>query len=357
MISDMPRPRPPHLHRQITRHGKTVWYVRKDKGARIRIRADFGTPEFDAQYQAAMAGESPVIGKAKSGTLAWLLEQYRETNAWTRLSSATRRQRENIFRQILKTAGTEQFVKITSKTIQAGVDRRRDTPHQARHFVDAMRGLFKWAVAAEHVRSDPTAGKAVAKPKGGEGFEAWTEDEIAKFQKRWAPGSRERLAHDVLFYTGLRRGDAVLFGKQHVKNGVGRITTQKTGERVVIPIEPELEATLALGPCGDLSFVAAADGKPIKKESFGNWFREACNTAGIKKSAHGLRKAGATRDANRGWSESELEAKYGWRGGRMASHYTRTMNRERLAIQAAARTRTSIPSPEGEVRATGEKVE
>jgi hypothetical protein len=27
-MDDMPRPRPPHLQRQITRHGKTVWYVR-----------------------------------------------------------------------------------------------------------------------------------------------------------------------------------------------------------------------------------------------------------------------------------------------------------------------------------------
>jgi hypothetical protein len=44
----MPRPRPPHLHRQVTRHGKTVWYVRIDKGPRVRIRAEFGTPEFDA---------------------------------------------------------------------------------------------------------------------------------------------------------------------------------------------------------------------------------------------------------------------------------------------------------------------
>ena len=53
---DMPRPRPPHLHRQVTQHGKTVWYVRIGKGPRIRIRAAFGTPEFHSEYQAAIAG-------------------------------------------------------------------------------------------------------------------------------------------------------------------------------------------------------------------------------------------------------------------------------------------------------------
>jgi hypothetical protein len=82
------------------------------------------------------------------------------------------------------------------------------------------------------------------------------------------------------------------------------LTTEKTGERVVIPIESELEETLRAGPCGEMSFIAADDGKPMKKESFGNWFRDACRAAGIKKSAHGLRKAGATRDVNRGWSEA-----------------------------------------------------
>jgi hypothetical protein len=36
----MPRPRPPHVIREKTRHGHTVWYVRIDKGPRIRLRAE-----------------------------------------------------------------------------------------------------------------------------------------------------------------------------------------------------------------------------------------------------------------------------------------------------------------------------
>ena len=75
-MDGMPRPRPPHLHRQVSRHGKTVWYVRIGKGPRIRIRSAFGTPEFDAEYQAAIAG-LPARQAAKdestpNGTLAWL---------------------------------------------------------------------------------------------------------------------------------------------------------------------------------------------------------------------------------------------------------------------------------------------
>ena len=351
----MPRPRPPHLHKEVNRHGKTDWYVRKGKGPRIRIKGEFGSPDFDEEYQAAVSCQAPSAKqKAAKGSLEWLWMLYRQTNAWTGLSLATRRQRENIMRTIIKDNGNQPLSKITGKAIKAGIDRRK--VHQGRHFLDTMRGMFQWALEAEHVRLDPTVGKKVVKP-ATQGFPDWDLDDIAAFHERWPLGTRQRVACDVLYYTGLRRGDAVVFGKQHVKNGVGRLMTEKTDEKVFIPIEPELETTLAAGPCGDLSFIGTEDGKPYVKESFGNWFGEACRAAGIEKSAHGLRKAGATRDANRGWSESELEAKYGWRGGRMASHYARKMNRERLAIQAADRTttRTAIPAPVGEVRAETKK--
>ena len=41
-MQDMPRPRPPHLHKETTRHGKTVWYVRRTPGPRVRIKAEVG---------------------------------------------------------------------------------------------------------------------------------------------------------------------------------------------------------------------------------------------------------------------------------------------------------------------------
>ena len=61
------------------------------------------------------------------------------------------------------------------------------------------------------------------------------------------------------------------------------------------------------------------------KESFGTWFHGACKAAGVPRSAHGLRKAGATRAANSG---------VGWKGGKMASLYTREADRARLARRA-----------------------
>jgi integrase len=337
-MAEMPRPRPPHLHRQVSRHGRTVWYVRIGKGPRARIRAPFGTLEFDAEYQTAIADLSARKEKkedATAGTLAWLIERYRETGAWTNLSLATRRQRENIFRPVLDSAGRQPFAKITTATIKAGRDRRAATPSQARHFLDAMRGLFRWAVDAKLAKVDPTADVADPPRPSSDGFPTWTQDDIAAYEILWPIGTRERVWLDVLIYTGLRRGDAVRLGRQHVRNGVATLKTEKTGTVVTLPIIPVLAKTLAAGPCGDLTFICGERGNPLTKESFGNLFRQACKAAGLsQRSAHGLRKAAATRAADNGATEAQLEAIFGWTGGRMAAHYTRAANRKRLSLSS-----------------------
>jgi hypothetical protein len=54
-MDDMPRPRPPYLHREKTRHGKMVWVVRRN-GKRRQLRSQYGTPEFEAEYRELLAG-------------------------------------------------------------------------------------------------------------------------------------------------------------------------------------------------------------------------------------------------------------------------------------------------------------
>jgi integrase len=332
---DMPPTRMPHLHREVTRHGKVVWYARaggSSRGPRVKLHAEYGTPEFWAEYQAALASSPRKPAAPHEGTLAWLVERYRETTAWSYLSAATRRQRENIFVHVLHTAGNQPFAKITTATIMAARDRRANTPAQARNFLDAMRGLFRWAVKARLVKTDPTIGVDNPPRPKTEGFAPWTEEDIAAYEAHWPIGTRQRVWLDVLVYTGLRRGDAVRFGRPHVRNGVATIKTEKTGTEVTLPILPVLSRTLEASPCGDLTFIAGENGHPLTKESFGNLFRKACRSAGLqRRSAHGLRKAAATRAANEGATVAELEAIFGWSGGTMAAVYTRAADRRRLS--------------------------
>lgn len=351
MIGAMPRPRKPHLHRERNRHGHHVWYVRKGKGPRYRLRSEFGSDAFNIEYDDALAGRSPMRGQAVAGTLQWLWDSYRKTGSWQALSPATRRQRENIMLHVIKISGQEPFGAVTSSDIVAGLDRRADTPSAARNFLDTMRGLFRWAKARGHVRSDPTTNVKPPKRRRNAGFAAWTHEDISAYQERWPLGTRQRVWLDVLLYTGLRRGDAAMVGNRHVsEEGIISILTEKTGTPVVIPMLAVLQRSLLAGPRGTETWIIGARGKPLVKEAFGNEFSDAARAAGVDKSAHGVRKIAATIAAENGATEAELDAIFGWTGGRMSAVYTRSANRAKLAALATKKL-VSIPAPLVKVRA------
>ena len=137
----------------------------------------------------------------------------------------------------------------------------------------------------------------------------------------------------------------------------GWIQTDQTTNPIKarLPILPVLQSTLDAGPCGDLTFIVGANGRPFTKESFGNEFKAACKAAGVPGSAHGVRKIAATRAADAGATEAELMAIFGWTDPKMAAHYTRTANRKRLTAQAMTKLATSIPAPSDPVRESERK--
>jgi integrase len=355
----MPRPRPPHLQRGVSRHGKPYWFVQMKRGApKIRIREVYGSPEFDAAYQAAIASapkvKEPQI-KANKGTLEWAWLLYKQSGSWQSKSKATQRQRENIMKHVLASAGSVAISDINDAAVQDGVDRRANTPSQAKNFAQMMRQFFKWLVKNKIVAKNPCDGLELPKrPKTG-GFKEWTEDDIVKYETRWPIGTRERVMLDVYAYTGLRRGDAARVGKQHISRQIVQELDERTGEMmeviketitiateksqgqtvVHLPLLDVLKRTLDAGPTGDLSFNVTKRGTPWAKESLGNTFKDACVAAGVlDKSAHGLRKAAATRAADNGATTHELMAIFGWIDIKEAEIYTRNANRKRLAARA-----------------------
>jgi integrase len=127
--------------------------------------------------------------------------------------------------------------------------------------------------------------------------------------------------------SGCRHDINTIFTEKHRKG--------RRGEQVTIPILQPLAESIAATKTGDLTFLVTEFGRPWVKESFGNWFKDVCRAADCPGSAHGLRKAGATRAAERGATERQLMAIFGWSSPRMAAHYTRSADRSRLARDAA----------------------
>ena len=86
-----------------------------------------------------------------------------------------------------------------------------------------------------------------------------------------------------------------------------------------------------------LTFLVTEFGQSFTPAGFGNWFREQCDLAGVNRSAHGLRKAGATKLAECGCSDHEIMAWGGWTSIKEVQRYTKAANRRRLARQAAGK--------------------
>jgi integrase len=99
----------------------------------------------------------------------------------------------------------------------------------------------------------------------------------------------------------------------------------------MLPLHPELKAVLDASPLGNGSFIG------MSANAFDKAFRRACRAAGVKGSAHGLRKAAATRLAEAGASVLELNAIFGWTGSKMAMKYCDKADRAKLARQGLER--------------------
>ena len=109
----------PGLTRQFTRHGKEVWYVRpKHHGERIRIRSPYGTEDFKREYDAAIthSEKSPGLKHVEDiKSLAWLITEYRKSEAWLALGDETRYQREYYLQIAQAKSGHEKYRDVTRK--------------------------------------------------------------------------------------------------------------------------------------------------------------------------------------------------------------------------------------------------
>ena len=336
----MPKKRPLYLETFLTRHGKRLWYFRAGKGRRIPIKGEYGSLAFQEAYTTAL--QAYLAGKSAPRTLSWLIEEYRRSPAWNGLAKETQKQFRYQLDAMKKRAGKAPLKEITPASIAAGRDARAAKPSDANKYLKCSSALFRFAVDRQWMPDNPA--KGITKVKAvSQGFHTWTEDEAAQFEEKWPLGTRERLAFDLLIYTGVRRSDVVRLGRQHTKDGEITITTEKSRNmgrpvEVTITILPPLAASINATKTGDMNYLVTHKGTAFVKEAFSNWFRAACREAGVPGSSHGLRKLAAVRMAEAGATEAELNAVFGWADGSGESAtYIRKASRKRLSRAGMAR--------------------
>jgi site-specific recombinase XerD len=138
-------------------------------------------------------------------------------------------------------------------------------------------------------------------------------------------------------------------GRQHVRNGMMSMRRQKTNVQFNVEIMPRLQEAMDAMPASNhLTFLITAQSDQFTAAGFGNWFRDVCRAANLPAqcTSHGLRKAAATYLAERGATDHQLMAWFGWTSISQAQVYTKGANRKLMA-RAAGRliSGTGIGSP------------
>jgi len=208
--------------------------------------------------------------------------------------------------------GDRPLIDLQQKHVQAILDDMREVPASARDLLKALRGLMRWAKRNGRIKVDPTAEVDPPPMKPSEGYPTWEDEHVTRFESRWPVGTAERLALILMIWTGQRREDIVIMGRQHLRpDGFIYLRQQKTGKEVPIPVlADELRNAIAVVPADQMTFLQTHLGQPYTAGGFYNFFKDAMRKAGLPAdlALHGLRKAFCCHLADAGVEAADIAA-------------------------------------------------
>lgn len=346
----MPKKLPKGVSIDRDRYKNVRLYFRAPGRPKVRLHEEPGTKAFEDEVSCARLGipyekpaqaEKRTVGAPpKENSFQWLVQQYK-TRAKNRLNPEQLARRVRLLEEICdsgkKRRGDLPYKMMERKHVLEIRDTIRDTAGAQNNVVKTISAMFGWAISAGLADRNPAIG--IEHLHSGDGFHAWTVDEVRQFEARHPLGSKARLALHLGLFTGFRLSDLATLGKQHVRDGWLYVRPGKTGKSsgvvVEIPLLPELQATIDATETGDLTFLINDLGRPFTVNGLGNKMRHWCDQAGLPQcSMHGLRKAGATIAADNGATDSQLMAIFGWTTKKQTTLYTKKADRKRLAGEA-----------------------
>jgi integrase len=326
----------PYVQSFTNRHGRVQRYFRRAGWPRKKLPGEPGSPEFMIAYAEAM--QAAPLPKAKAQpqprSINALVAEYYRSAEWKGLRASTQRGYRNHLERFRAKHGHRGVSSVQPHHLEAIFHQMSDTPGAARNLRKRLRRLFRLAVRLGWRTDNPVAETEAPRTKTG-GFAPWSEDDIAAFEARWETGTKPRLALALLLYTGQRRSDVVVMGRQHVKAGRISVAQVKTDARLSIRIHDALKVELDQCPTDALTFLRTEYGRPFSAAGFTKWLVARAVDAGlIDRSPHGLRKAAGRRLAEAGCSAKQIAAVLGHASLNEVARYTRDADQERLADAA-----------------------
>ena len=337
--------RPQYIHVYQDRHGKERVYFNRPGVKKTALPGPIYSEAFWTAYHKALAGNpvEPTAGgdRTVKGSVSDLITRYYQSAEFINRRPATRRNYKSVLEPFRAAHGCKPVSMIEPKHLSAIVSAisLRSTS-AAYNLRKRLVMIFKLAVELDFIKRSPMPDVKMVTHET-KGYETWKAEDIAKFRSYWKQGTPQRIAMEILLYTGLRRADAVRLGPQHIKNGVIEIVAQKTGAELSIPIDAEFRAVLDTIPHKHMVFISTAYGAARSEFGFTNWIICAAKEAGLPphRSPHGLRKAACVQLADAGCDALEIMAITGHRDIKEVQTYVAAANQRKQAQRAITKRR------------------
>lgn len=355
---------PQYCTAELSRHGRICVYFRQvGLTGRVRVRSEPGTPAFFTEYAALLQGKVvlPRVAPTKSAqprTWRWLCQQYFASGSFRSLAATGQRVRRRVIESTYDEPispnsalrfGDCPLHKFNAKAVRVLRDRKvlwsddgeggevRRNLEAANSRLKYLRGVLSFAKEEFPELVERNWARDVDYFKSpSEGFHTWSLEEVAKFERHHAVGSKARLVMALALFSGQRRGDIVRLGRCVERNGFLQFVQEKNRRtnpvRAFVPIVPPLQRIIDSTPTGDLFYIVQENGRPYTKESLGNLFRAWCDQAGLPHcSLHGLRKACVVRLILDGCTPHQIMSVTGHQTLKEIDRYARKFMREQAA--------------------------
>lgn len=280
-----------------------------------------------------MADKVAPRSRVAEGSIAALITLYLASSEYRRMADSTRA----VWRRTLSKISEQRGVALVKdlRTEHLRKDIRAFTPGAAQNRLKAWRSILKYALEEGWITTDPSTGIRAARGEVSP-HRQWTENEIEQFRAFWMRGSPERIAFEVIYWTGARCVDAVTLGWQKVdREGWLSFTQAKTKGPATCPIRalPHWAAPMSNDhahlidalPSDRILWIVTGTGRARSVKGLSQWVSAIASEAGLPVdcTAHGLRKARAAALAIAGATTSQIGAWTGHSSLSEIAHYTK----------------------------------
>jgi len=316
--------------------GRTRRYFRRNGKQLGPLPGIVGSEEFMEAYRNYLTAQPAPKPKSAlpADSLGAFIQEFYTSRMFTDLKPATRAAYRFALDPVINANGHRSAVAMTAEHAEKIISRIGDTkPGMGNLTRAAMRRVFKLAVKQKRRPDNPFLG--IESYTVGE-HHTWTEAELLQYETCWRLGTRERLAYDLLLYTGQRVGDVAKMNRADMAEGLIHVVQQKTGAELWVPVHPHLVRSLAAYPVAGLTLIGDPAGRPIKRATLSKLIRDAVNKAGIPSFCvpHGLRKAAMRRLAEGGGTAKQIASISGHKTLKEVERYTKAADQKMLARDA-----------------------